>query len=911
VLLLRCKSPFHRGTVSAFLWGMLPPAQTDCLEGPESFTPASGVESSRIKAKETTALMPRKNLLSLLADFARFGGDVAVIQKRGYRREKLTYSELRTNARFWSHALAERGISPGDRVLLWGTNSAEWVACYWAILLRGAVVVPMDAGAAPDFVQRAIKDAGVKLIFRDRQQMEIPGAPPSMIINDFRDVSPRPQPAADAGADPGYESTRSTVAEILYTSGTTGEPRGVVLTHGNFLANLEPLERGIDPYRKYERWVHPLRFVSLVPLSHVFGQFMALFVPPLLGAAVVFEQSANPSEIIRTIKRERATALIAVPRMLDVLQNGIERDLEARGKSQWLGRTFEKANGRKFLRRAWMFRKIHRRFGWKFWAFISGGAALSNATEEFFRRMGYAVVQGYGMTETASLISLNHPFRSAQGSVGKILPGREFRLAEDGEILVRGENVSTGYWEKGSSRPAAQESEGWLRTGDLGELDAEGNLRFRGRKKNVIVTPAGLNVYPEDLEAALRKQPAVRDCVVIPFERGGNAEPCAVLLLNDANETAAPTAIEAANSSLAEYQRVRTWIIWPEFDFPRTATGKPRLGEISARVGEILNGHPGVEMGKTGSPASGPPGELEGLMASLGLPASRSSHLERELNLTSLDRVELLSALEEKFHVELNETAFANARTAADVERLLKDPTSRHTEYVYPRWTQSEPVRWLRLLVYYALAWPATQILGHPRIIGRENLRGIRGPVLVVSNHITRRADIGLILASLPMRFRHRLAIAMGGETLQEMRHPPREWFFMKRGAYHLGYWLVTALFNVFPLPQFSGFRESLRFAGESADRGYSVLVFPEGVVNDSTTGEMAPFQKGIGLLSENLRLPIIPMRLDGVWKMKRAHRRLAHFGEITVRIGTPVSFPPDTPPDEIARRLESLVKAL
>jgi long-chain acyl-CoA synthetase len=213
--------------------------------------------------------------------------------------------------------------------------------------------------------------------------------------------------------------------------------------------------------------------------------------------------------------------------------------------------------------------------------------------------------------------------------------------------------------------------------------------------------------------------------------------------------------------------------------------------------------------------------------------------------------------------------------------------------------------------VYYALVWPATQILGHPKIVGRERLSTLRGPALVISNHITRRADIGLILAALPLRFRHRLAMAMGGETLQEMRHPPRDWFFAKRWAYQSGYWLVTALFNVFPLPQMSGFRESFRFAGETVDRGYSVLVFPEGEVNNTATGEMAAFQSGIGLLAENLSIPIVPMRLEGVWKMKREHRRLAHFGEITVRIGAPVTFPPGTPPDEIARYLESLVRAL
>jgi long-chain acyl-CoA synthetase len=891
-------------------------AQTDCLAGPKGFAAASGVESSRSKGKDTTALMPRKNLLSLFAEFARFGGDVAVVQTRGYRREKLTFSELHARIRMWSYALAERGIVSGDRVLLWGLNSAEWEACYWGILLRGGVVVPMDAVAAPEFVQRVIKDAGVKLILRDRQQMEMPGAPPSVIINDLKEVAASPRPGPDAGVHPGDESTRNTIAEILYTSGTTAEPRGVVLTHGNFLANLEPLERGIDAYRKYERWVHPLRFVTLVPLSHVFGQFMALFVPPILGAAVVFEQSSNPGEIIRTIKQERATALIAVPRMLDLLHAGMEREFRGQGKAPWLTRTLENAKGRKFLKRVCMFQRIHRRFGWKFWAFISGGAALSKETEDFFKRVGYAVVQGYGMTETASLISLNHPFHATEGSVGKILPGREFKLAEDGEILVRGENVSSGYWEQGAVRFAAEQ--GWLRTGDLGEIDAEGNLRFRGRKKNVIVTPAGLNVYPEDLEGALREQPGVMDCAVIPFARGGNAEPCAVLLVKDSDRNVAVAAIETANSSLAEYQQIRMWIIWPEFDFPRTPTGKPRLSVIADRARQILDGRQGdgQENARADlSPAASLRSTLDQLLESIGKSrgggGTANSHLEQQLNLSSLDRVELLSALEEKFHVELNETAFASARTVADVARVLQRPAARRTEYVYPRWTQREPIRWLRLAVYYALAWPATQILGHPRIVGRENLRGLRGPLLVVSNHITRRADIGLILAALPLRFRHRLATAMGGETLQEMRNPPRGWFFARRWAYQLGYWLATLLFNVFPLPQFSGFRESFRFAGESVDRGYSVLVFPEGEVNNSEDGRMAPFQSGIGLLAENLGILIVPVRLDGVWQMKREHRRLASIGEITVRIGAPIAFPAETTPAELASRLQSLVHSL
>jgi len=847
--------------------------------------------------------MLRRNLLSLFDDFERFAGDVAVVQTRGYRRERLTYAELSANAVFWSQALAERGVGAGDRVLLWGANSAEWVACFWGTLRRGAIVVPMDAAASIDFVQRAMRDAGVKLILRDEQIAALPGAPPSVVINDQREAADRSKSTPRSRMDPGDASSRDTIAEILYTSGTTAEPRGVVLTHGNFLANLEPLARGIEEYRSYERWLHPLRFTTLVPLSHVFGQFMALFVPPLLGATIVFEPSTNSAEIIRNVKRERATALIAVPRMLDLLKAGLEREYEARGKAEWLNRTFERANGRKFLWCAWIFRRIHRRFGWKFWAFISGGAALANDTESFFKRIGYAVVQGYGMTETASLVSLNHPFRATEGSVGKVLPGREFKLAGDGEILVRGENVAAGYWKGGAVQQAGEG--GWLHTGDLGEVDAEGNLRFRGRKKNVIVTPAGLNVYPEDLETALRKQPGMLDCVVIPFERDGNAEPCAILLLQHSNEAVARAAIDAANLSLAEYQCVRRWVLWPEFDFPRTSTGKPRLAEISVRATQILEGS------QSDGASGAKPGALDSLLAQFTQAGSPLGHLEEDLNLSSLDRVELMSALEEKFHVELSETAFAETKTIADVGRLLQQPAVQRAEYVYPRWTQREPVRWFRLVVYYALVWPATQILGHPRIVGRENLRGLRGPVLVVSNHITRRADIGLILAALPARFRHRLAAAMGGETLLNMRRPPRDWLFAKRWAYELGYWLVTALFNVFPLPQFSGFRESFRFAGESVDRGYSLLIFPEGEVNNSEDGRMVPFQSGIGLLAENLGIPIVPMRLDGVWQMKREHRRLAHIGEITARIGKPVTFPRGTSPEEIARHLESVVQSL
>lgn len=885
--------------------------------------------------------MPRANLLSLLEDFARFSKDVAIVHQRGYRREAWTYHELMTTAAAIAMHLKLKGVRSNDRVLLWAPNSAKWVAAFWGCLWRGAVVVPLDDSSTIEFAARVVKDADIKFAFLTRSKQTLLPAVPSLCLEDFpasfRACIP---PKVDHPANSSHGRavnlvssafpiadepiTRDHIAQILFTSGTTSEPRGVVLTHGNFLANLEPLEAGIDPYRKYERWFHPLRFVSLVPLSHVFGQFMAIFVPPLLGAAIVFENSALPTDILRTIKRERATALIVVPRMLEALRNALEREIDSKGWRNWFTSAYSAAKGEPFLRRVWHFRRFHSRLGWKFWAFISGGAALAPETEEFFKRIGYAVVQGYGMTETASLISLNHPFRAAEGSVGKVLPGREFRLAEDGEILVRGQNVASGYWEKGELRPTGENDEGWLRTGDLGEMDAEGNLRFRGRKKGVIVTPGGLNVYPEDLEAALRKQPAIRDVVVIPLALHGNAEPCAVLLLSSpgsnpvipslpaqAGEVGgarnlsssdvsqrAQAAIDAANASLAEYQRIRRWVLWPEPDFPRTPTGKPRLALVSSRASKLLH-LPGTAVS-------------ESFASSISLTSLTSLPANTTLkDLSSLDRVELLSALEHRYNVELNETQFANAQSVAEIQQMLTQPAARRSDFVYPRWTQRAPVRLLRLLVYYALSWPATLFLAHPRIRGRDHLAKLQAPVIFVANHTTRKADIGLVLFALPARYRHHLAAAMGGETLQEFRRPPREWFFAKRWLWQLGYFLLVLIFNVFPLPRFSGFRESFRFAGDSVDRGYSLLVFPEGIINDRDTPDMAPFQSGIGLLAQNLNIPVVPMRLDGVWKMKQQHRRLARLGELTIHIGTPVTFPPDTPPTEIAFRLEDLVRSL
>ncbi|MGH9569078.1 MAG: AMP-binding protein, partial [Candidatus Angelobacter sp.] len=788
-----------------------------------------------------------------------------------------------------------------ERVLLWGENCGEWVAAFFGCMLRGSVAIPMDKIAAPDFALRVTADVDAKLIVCSTELSQYCAGHPHLeletLLQSLAQHSPEPYTPAPL--------TRDDRAQIIFTSGTTAEPRGVVLTHGNILASVDPIDREIPKYRKYERVFHPIRFLHMLPLSHVFGQFMGLFIPPLIGGTVRFQESFKPGDVLATIKHERISVLVAVPRIVESLKEKLLADLGPAVQKNW-----GIAENEKFLKRWWRFRKVHSRLGWKFWAIISGGAALDQNTEEFWRRLGYGVIQGYGLTETSSLISLNHPFKIGRRSIGKVLPGREMKLDPDtGEILVRGENVARQYWQGRELKPVTGD-EGWFRTGDLGAVDQEGNLYFKGRSKNVIVTPAGLKIFPEDLEQALRGQPEVRDCVVFGAARGGNAEPCAVLLLRNG---ASPGAVVAkANQELADFQKIRCFVAWPNEDFPRTATQKPKMDVIRRAAEAQISGSAPSPTGRASVASSGTLQELIESVARRKIHLRPDAHLEDDLNLSSLDRVELMAAIENRYQLDVSDREMARLNTVADLEHLLKKSAPEHKEgppsYPYPRWAQRWPIPWLRLAAWYCVTWPYLMVMGRPQISGREKLKNLQGPALIVSNHIT-QIDIGYLMAALPARFRNHLAVAMQGEMLRSMRHPAADMFFLKRWREQLDYFLIAIFFNVFSMPQRAKYHESFRFAGELADKGYSVVIFPEG--RRTETGEMSHFRSGIGLLATHLDLPVIPMRIDGLFPFKIANKHYVPPGAIQVRIGDPVRFGLSEDAEAIARKLHDKVASV
>ncbi len=839
--------------------------------------------------------MAPASLIDVVAGLSSWGGGPAYAHRRGYRTERWSYAEVLLTARQFARELEQRGVAKGDRVLLWGDNCAEWAAAFFGCVLRGAVVVPMDRVASNDFAFRVADQVDAKLFVVGREIVGFCTGRNAVVLEELRERVAK----HDAGPYSSPPLTRDDMLEIVFTSGTTSEPKGVVITHGNVLANLEPIARGIEKYRKYEKYFHPLRFLNLLPLSHVFGQFLGLFIPQALGATVHFHNSLSPAEILHVIQSERISVLIAVPRMLESLRHKVESDLEAEGKLESFHRRFDESEGKHFGKRWWIFRDIHKKFGWKFWAFISGGAALDEATEKFWARLSFAVVQGYGLTETTSLISLNHPFKVGKRSIGKVLPGREMKLDENGEILVRGSNLAAGYWQGNKLTPVTGD-EGWFRTGDLGEMDAEGNLYFKGRKKNVIVTPAGMKVYPEDLELALRSQAGVKDCAVVSLPVEGNAEACAVLMLSD--NTSAEDVVRKANARLAEYQQIRRWVVWPDEDFPRTSTQKPKVGDLQAYAISQFGGATG-EAPKTAL------AELIGRITRRSVGGlDPNAKLEGDLNLSSIDRVELMSAIEDRYQVSLSEQKFSSATTVAEVEKMLHEAPAERPRLNFPRWSLSAPQRWIRAIVYHALTWPATALMAMPKVSGKEKLKSIHGPLLIISNHVT-FVDIGFLLWALPWRYRTRLAVAMLGELLSEMRYPPRSRGWFLGLVDKISYWLVVALFNVFPIFQRTGFRESFAYAGEAVDRGYSVVVFPEG--RRTPDGELCPFQTGIGLLTNRLDLPVLPMRIDGLYELRKKRRYFSWPGSVQVKIGDPVKYPANAAAETIARDLERRVKGL
>jgi long-chain acyl-CoA synthetase len=824
--------------------------------------------------------MPRRTLLDFFADLSAIDGEFIAFDD-GYRTWSYSYGQVAMAAHAFAARLREQRIRKGNAVVIWGENRAEWVIALWGCLLEGVVLVPVDYRASADFVIRvaSIVEARAVLVGDAVAADALNGERPVWKMSGLRDAEAPAQAEAHAP-----EITADDTAEIIFTSGATSDPKGVVITHRNILANIVPIERELAKYKMYVKPFLPLRFLNLLPLSHMFGQAMATFVPPMLPGVVVFMRSYAPEDIVREIRDRRVSVLVCVPKMLEVL-----RDYVLRVAPEAADAPVEKTH---WVKRWWMFRRIHRMFGFKFWAMVVGAAPLDAELEAFWGRLGFLVVQGYGLTETAPIVTLNHPLQAARGAVGKPIAGVEVKIADDGEILVRGENVTRGYYNAPEDTRAAF-SDGWFHTGDIGELDSKGQLHIRGRKKEMIVTPEGLNVFPEDVERVLNELPGVKESAVVgaPLP-GSTAERVQAVLVLDPG-TDPDDIVRAANARLLDHQKIRTAAVWSGAELPRTE-GTRKLKRRELR-GWLLAAAGGGRQ----QAAARPDGDRS-VIAVLerfapGRAIAPNTTID-ELGLSSLERVELMMALEEARQVTIDESRFSSAATVSDLEALTRPVetggaaavVSAPEQIAFPSWNRSLPARIVRQASLPTWILPLGRIWMDLDVEGLEHLRGLKGPVIFAANHQS-HLDTPAILDALPARWRYRIAPAMAKEFFKAHFYPQeytrKQWF-----SNSLNYYLGSLFFNAFPLPQReAGTRQTLRYIGELIGDGYSVLIYPEGKRTDR--GEIKRFLPGVGMIASRLDVPVVPVRLEGLDRVLHQRWKFPQRGKARVAFGRSMSL--------------------
>ncbi|MBU4292705.1 MAG: AMP-binding protein [Actinobacteria bacterium] len=827
-------------------------------------------------------------------NFSVKGRDNNYYLKGKYRTFGWKFSKIFGLSKNLAAFLTQNGIKAGDRIIIKSPNSPQWVAAFTACIKMGFIIVPVDYKSDFNFEQKIISKVKPEFILYSRENETFNII--SNLINNSGTADINKSTSINKSfdnqkigillledlettvkdydfKDDTYErSSRiedNNLAEIVFTSGSTSAPKGVILTHKNISSNLKAASPLIEKWKFiFNLMINP-KLLSLVPLSHMYGQVIGIFIPLMIGSSVVFFNTINPEEILRAVKEEKIWILGALPKLVSIIKNHIAKKYNL--NSEAFKSKYRKLRNVRWWIRLILFSGLRIKIGWRLVAVISGGAAIDYETEDFFRCLAYSVFQGYGLTETAPLITLTDPAKNREGSVGSFLSGQEIKII-DGELYVKGENVSSGYFEPEHDYSEAFKN-GWFKTGDIAEVDKNGNVFIKGRIDDLIVRPDGLNIYPYDIENAVKSASArVRDCAVFGIEK----EVHAVLLMDfknypDTGENEINEIIKDANNRLNQYQKIDSFSMWHEPDFPRTSTLKPKKSEIkriiieSLKVKEEFLPHRGQEI-KGREFTENDKADLYNIIGSFYKISKDNikdeAKLQDDLGLDSLDIVELSSALEEKFGIDTGTLSITKDTNLKELENLITNPPEEIYKVPFFNFPYSIFFVILRTISQFFM-FPFISILYRRQYEGRGNLYGIKQPSVFASNHLS-LIDTFVILFSLPLKIRLRLT------TVMSIEHHFLNYFnvtgnILRRIFEAAGFYLFVCLFlNVIPLSRTRGFKQSLENIGSLIDRGWNVLIFPEGAI--TIDGNIKEFEPGIGVIAKDMKVLVIPVRIDGLY---------------------------------------------
>ena len=809
----------------------------------------------------------------------------ALIIKPGFRTRIWSYADIGDLVPRVAGVLRASGVEPGDRVLVWAVNRPEWGISFLGLLWAGAVVVPADVRTTDELAMKLAAQTRAKLVLaslptlKAATRLELPALAIESLVDMARDAEPVPRPEIDPDS----------LAEIVYTSGTTGDPKGVMLTHRNITTNATTLAS-----------VVPLgpetRLLSILPLSHMYGLNPGFLAPLTAGASVVYPTSLQPPVLARTFRERRVTMLLAVPQVVKLLNNAIERRVDADGRRATFERLHAVARHLPMWARRLLFRPVLSRLGGALQYLAVGGAAMNPNVARRWQEMGVISLQGYGATETSPVVAFTRVEHNRIGTVGEVLPGVDVRIAPDGEILVRGPNVFKGYWERPEATAAVLE-DGWYHTGDHGILDEDGFLTLQGRKKDMLVMPDGTKVHPDDIEQVLTRDARVRDATVVGLERAeGDVQVHAVLILHDDDE--ADEVVGEANRQLGGHQQIRGWTAWPDEEFPRNSSMKVLKHEVLSWIQAKKLAEPPSSASATALAAAGAIARLvrqiEGVPADAIAPEAK---LSTDLGIDSLGRVELLSLIEEELGVYIDDGELDPDETVGGLQARVDASAAAGAapqEGIFA-WPMNPLVSALRIGIQQLLLQPLVALLYRRKVTGLEHLRGLQGPVMFAANHHLHN-DNPIILCSIPLSWRRKLSVAAALDGIFKSRFR--------------GFW-AAVIGNAFPLAREGAVRRSLDLLGARLDRGYSILIYPEGKL--TVGGPLQEFKSGTGLVAIHGAIPVVPMRLK-VHRYSRFDKGATGSslrGDVEVVLGKPLRFPIDDDPNRATAEIRAAIEAL
>ncbi|MBS1791743.1 MAG: AMP-binding protein [Acidobacteria bacterium] len=858
---------------------------------------------------------------------------VAMVAPGVEGREQITFGEMLAQIRSLAYRLTQEGIGLGDRVALLGENHPHWALAYFGILYRGAVAVPLDPAATVDALAHFIEDSEAKLAFvgsssldkfrgvceRLGRQVSVVALQPTPQGNgytDFANWARTPFPPEFAAAAPPAKA--EDIAVLMYTSGTTGMPKAVPLTHGNIYAESDGL---LEAMRVTDKEV----ILSLLPPFHAYSQTVNLWLASILGAQVHYVTELSSAAVEHALKESRATALLGVPRLWYLFHKKIFDEVKKQAAPvRWLFAAMMRLNG--WLRDGLMinaghlfFRRVHESFGGRLWLAVLGGASFDANVALDFHRLGFTILQGYGLTETAAAATATRFEDNVIGSVGTPLNGVEVKIDEPnaegiGEVLIRGPIVMPGYYHNPEANREAFTPDGWFRSGDLGRFDSRGHLFIVGRKKDVIKLPSGKNVFPEDVEAFYEHSPLVSEVCVLGVRDESSAFARAEKLLavvvpnfdqlKDRRLTNASEwvtwELDNLGRELPEYQRVRDYIIRSE-PLPRTTTRKVKRFEVKqwlessgASARQLRDLRRFVLRDADRAQLDSPEGKLVVSVLRQQKPDAEMIHpqmnLELDLGLDSLARAECAVSIEQAgVEITPEDTAItltvgdliemvaAKRResggatvvpaVATDWHKILSDAPDDLPD-IQPVLKRKPVFAWFAYTVLRVIRWMA-RIFCRMEVEGLDVLKTLRPPFVICPNHqsfldpllVSSVYPIGLLRDIFHVGF----ADYFGGPLMNRLA---RE-------------------INLIPVDADVHLLRAMRAGAAGLRAGKILNIYPEG--QRSLGGQLAEFRKGAAILATELNVPIVPVALDGLYRVWPRGSWLIRPAKVKICFGAPI----------------------